>query len=234
MTTSNPFTARIAKAAQEGYIGTPRTRRPRTGAGSRLTALEADQTLNAPLEPMATDRQVAFMLDLILGRDFSGETRPAWAARVQHLQANWDTALRDLTQVQASAFIEYAMGMPELARTPEAETNAATPAGHYALPSRQLSWNLSNEIVFFQVDRPERGKWAGYTFITMQTGGEYVRLNRRQQDEVKDTLRVYGFQEASQLYGRELGRCGVCARELTNDASREAGIGPKCQAKMGW
>lgn len=234
MTTSNPFTARIAEAAKEGYIGTPRNRRPRTGAGSRLAALEAAQTPNVPLEPMATDRQVSFMLDLILGRDFSGETRPAWQARIRHLQANWDTALRDLTKGQASAFIEYAMTMPALARPQEAADHADIPAGHYALPARQLSWNLSNEIAFFNVDRPEHGKWAGHTFITMQAGGEYVRLNRRQQAEVKDALRVYGFQDASALYGRELGRCGVCARELTNDASREAGIGPKCQAKMGW
>lgn len=232
MTTSNPFTARIAQAAQEGYIG--KGRRPRTGAGSRLAALEEAQTPNTPLEPMATPKQNAFMLSLLQERDFSGETRPAWAARVSTLAANWDTEFGKMTATQASAFIEYALGMPQLVRTPEVENNESIPAGHYALPSRQLSWNMTNEIAFFKVDRPQTGKWAGYTFVTMQVSGEYIRLNRRQQDEVKDALRVYGFQEASSLYGIELGQCGVCHRELTNDTSREAGIGPKCRAKMGW
>lgn len=232
MTTSNPFTARIAQAAQEGYIGTPRNRRPRVGAGSRLAALEADQAPGTPLEPMITDKQAAFMKDLFIWRDFSSETRQSWRDRMAHIFL--DGNLGSLTQTQASTFIEYALTFPEKARTPEVESNESIPAGHYALPSRQLSWNLTNDIAFFKVDRPERGKWAGYTFVTMQVSGEYIRLNRRQQDEVKDNLRVYGFQEASRLYGTELGQCGVCHRELTNDTSREAGIGPKCRAKMGW
>jgi hypothetical protein len=36
---------------------------------------------------------------------------------------------------------------------------------------------------------------------------------------------------ASARYGREIGQCGVCHRTLTNEASREAGIGPVCANK---
>ncbi len=36
---------------------------------------------------------------------------------------------------------------------------------------------------------------------------------------------------ASRTYGREIGSCGRCGRVLTNEASREAGIGPVCESK---
>jgi hypothetical protein len=39
---------------------------------------------------------------------------------------------------------------------------------------------------------------------------------------------------ASILYGLKLGACGVCGRTLTNQESRDFGIGPICREKMGW
>jgi len=38
---------------------------------------------------------------------------------------------------------------------------------------------------------------------------------------------------ASKLFGLEFKRCGVCGRGLTNDESRELGIGPVCGARLG-
>jgi hypothetical protein len=37
---------------------------------------------------------------------------------------------------------------------------------------------------------------------------------------------------AAMRYGKELGRCGVCDMPLTNEESRELGIGPVCRAKL--
>jgi hypothetical protein len=37
---------------------------------------------------------------------------------------------------------------------------------------------------------------------------------------------------AMSLYGMEIGKCGHCNRTLTDEASRAAGIGPVCAAKM--
>lgn len=39
---------------------------------------------------------------------------------------------------------------------------------------------------------------------------------------------------ASILYGLKLGVCGVCGRTLTNQESRDFGIGPVCRENMGW
>jgi Family of unknown function (DUF6011) len=39
---------------------------------------------------------------------------------------------------------------------------------------------------------------------------------------------------ASLLYGFKLGQCGVCGLTLTNQESRDLGIGPVCRKNMGW
>lgn len=41
-------------------------------------------------------------------------------------------------------------------------------------------------------------------------------------------------QAAAERYGRELGVCGCCGRDLTNATSRARGIGPVCAQKRGW
>lgn len=223
-TNSNPFANRIAIAAEQGYIGSGR--RPRTGAGSRLAALEADQAPGVPLEPMATDKQLVFIDDLFQNRDLTGESRPKYRARLLDL-VNIE-ARRNMTLTQASAFIEYLLSFPEKARTPEAARQDDIPAGLYAVP------NDDNSISFFKVDVPETGKWAGYTFVTRQVSDDFLRMSRRQQDEAKQAIREFGFEAATRLYGLELGVCGVCGRTLTSETSLGAGIGPVCADKNGW
>ena len=236
MTTSNPFTARITEAAKEGYIGTPRNRRPRTGAGSRLAALEADQTPNVPLYPvlpesLSTPRQQAFMTDLLNEKDLTAETRGKYIARIGQLSD--EQARRNLTKEQASNFIEYLFSLPRKEARPVEQ--AAIPAGRYAVPNHMLNGDTAdNSISFFQVDAPQEGRWAGYVFVSRQAGSDLLRMNRRQQDEAKNAIRKFGYEAASRLYGLELGHCGVCGRELTNEVSRAEGIGPVCMTKMGW
>ena len=52
-----------------------------------------------------------------------------------------------------------------------------------------------------------------------------ARLAEMSDDEVKAAMVAYGL---------ELGHCGACGRELTNQASRERGIGPVCVLKYGF
>lgn len=49
---------------------------------------------------------------------------------------------------------------------------------------------------------------------------------------VQRTL-AHGVLTALAAYGRHLGRCGVCSRHLTDEASRAAGIGPVCASRIG-
>lgn len=105
------------------------------------------------------------------------------------------------------------------------------PAGRYAIDTRL---GAINETAFYRVDRPTEGRWAGRVFVKLITGGDEHRLSWRDTTIVLQRIADAGAQGASLRYGQEIGECGVCGRQLTNDESRAAGIGPVCRDKMAW
>lgn len=50
--------------------------------------------------------------------------------------------------------------------------------------------------------------------------------------DLEDMLQ--NFHEAVRAYGHLTNNCGVCRRKLTDPVSVERGIGPVCEARMGW
>lgn len=87
---------------------------------------------------------------------------------------------------------------------------------------------------FFRVDRPQTGRWAGYTFVKRQAGDEEYPVKNL--SAVADILKEISFdpQSAAENYGLQLGKCGCCQRTLTNPDSIKRGIGPICAEKIGW
>lgn len=99
--------------------------------------------------------------------------------------------------------------------------------GYYAV-------DTDGKISFYHVNSPTEGRWAGYTFVDVQAGSDFIKLpSQRVRNAVIAKIAV-DPKEASLRYGREIGRCGVCGRTLTNQDSRDRGIGPVCADKMGW
>lgn len=96
------------------------------------------------------------------------------------------------------------------------------PEGRYA-----INWGLggTEEIKFYQIK--EGALYA-------QASAELWVINNL--DQVHKALEVIKAdpKAASVLYGTKLGACGVCGRTLTNQESRDLGIGPICAKKMGW
>lgn len=101
----------------------------------------------------------------------------------------------------------------------------SVPAGRYALETDGVT-------KFYVVDKPESGAWKGTTWLSVLAsdekhgipkGAAKIAILSRIADDVKG---------ASVLYGQRLGRCGVCNRTLTDEASRAAGIGPVCANKF--
>jgi uncharacterized ferredoxin-like protein len=91
-----------------------------------------------------------------------------------------------------------------------------------------------NELAFYKVDRPTEGRWAGFVFVKLIVSDDEQRLSKAASAAVLAKIAAVGAEAASAAYGLEIGECGVCSRTLTNDASRERGIGPVCAEKMGW
>lgn len=122
----------------------------------------------------------------------------------------------------------------------EPEPPAPEPAPAYV---RRLDWStipvgakgkayyaleVDGTTRFYRIERPTKGKWAGYTFLTVQAGDDFHRvlnpaplLNRL----------VAEHAEAAARYGAEIGACSRCNRTLTDETSRALGIGPDCRKK---
>jgi uncharacterized protein DUF6011 len=104
------------------------------------------------------------------------------------------------------------------------------PAGHYAVKS--LTGN--NDLDFFRVDRPTEGPWAGRTFVKRVIGGKPDSPVRgRTMREALEAILAEGVEAARLRYGREIGQCWKCNRHLTDELSRQRGIGPDCYTKVG-
>lgn len=113
----------------------------------------------------------------------------------------------------------------------ERRANAATllrgvPAGRYAV-------DVDGKLGFFKVDRPTEGRWAGAAFVTQQVSDAEYPVRGGRKNLVLAAVAA-NPQAASMRYGREIGKCGVCGRTLTNEESRAAGIGPICRGELGW
>jgi len=108
------------------------------------------------------------------------------------------------------------------------------PAGFYATPS-----DSSNDLDFWKVRKPSKGKWEGFAFPVRVLGGgsggelRTVDLSNIQQRRALKAIREAGFDQAKKLFADHIGRCSECGLPLTDEVSRSYGKGPTCRAKRG-
>jgi hypothetical protein len=107
------------------------------------------------------------------------------------------------------------------------------PSGYYAVPDGDTRLKV-------RVNHVDKGRWAGYTFV--DDGAEYG--NRRNygrqapdgtyQGDIADALKaiVADPTAAAARYGHITGRCGICNRQLEDEASVARGIGPICAKNL--
>lgn len=87
-------------------------------------------------------------------------------------------------------------------------------------------------IHFYRVSKPTEGKWAGRTFLDEQSGDEFYGVGGGIRSRQLLTQIAADPEEAGKLYAREIKKCWQCGRNLTTKRSRDAGIGPKCAARL--
>ena len=110
----------------------------------------------------------------------------------------------------------------------EALTNAGIPDGRYAVPSMTGNGDLR----FYRI----RTRY-GRTYFDRVVGSGYGGFNRAGMlnpergyavaSIIADTL------GSAQRFAREVGRCSRCLSPLTDDLSRERGLGPDCERHYG-
>ena len=73
------------------------------------------------------------------------------------------------------------------------------------------------------------------TYLGKIVAGRFITSRECTAEVEADVLRVLADPEASAvLFGKEVGACSCCGRELTNQVSIDRGIGPICAVKFGW
>lgn len=113
---------------------------------------------------------------------------------------------------------------------------ANLPEGRYGVPGGDTRLKV-------EIRRPSKGNWAGWTFVS--DAAEYgMRKNYGKvrpgesiyhgDIEAELALIVANPAAAASRYGALTGRCGICNRQLEDEASVARGIGPVCAARVGW
>jgi hypothetical protein len=130
---------------------------------------------------------------------------------------DWD--LPEGTQVSAKPKDD---GPAERTALPE------VPHGYYATPSA----TGHNDLDFWFVNVVTReGKWQGFRAVSRVIGGHApVRVPGTVRRTALKAIAETGYAQAQMTFAHELGRCYRCGKTLTDDTSRELGIGPKCRA----
>lgn len=103
---------------------------------------------------------------------------------------------------------------------------------YYAI--QEIDFSKDSELVwkFYRVDRPQKGKWKGYTFLKVQSSDEFWKVSSL--TRVASVLEAIAFnvEKALAEYGHQKGRCGICNRTLTDPESIARGIGPVCADRL--
>lgn len=105
-----------------------------------------------------------------------------------------------------------------------------------------IKWLRLNLDVFTFSDAPANGQWPACIFVkqgSIKLGqirdGKFFCSNECNEATEEKVIEVASDPfKAAKAFGQRTGVCCCCGRELTNEASRKAGIGPICATKHGW
>lgn len=190
---------------------------------------EASETIDAAMSAVAeTKRQVRLTVPAaalpVRSNRYPGQCQTcrgfveAEAGRIEKINGQWKTFHLAGQCVETPAPSSGSPAAPGAVHE--------VPAGHYAITSHG-----SNDLIFLRVDHGT-GQYEGRIFGKFIVGGRPdERIPFRQLPGLLARIVEEGVIESSRRYGREIGRCCLCNRELTDQESRAAGIGPDCANK---
>lgn len=170
-----------------------------------------------------TTKQVALIRSLVAERGV--ESLPEAQGRAAEYVVEHGEDQQAVDRSMASGIID------ELFKAPRRADRRTTPQQWPQVPAGRYALACEDRVRFFQVDRPERGRWAGFVFLSEQASDEFYPVKGQRGQDALAAI-ADNPQEAMERYGRELGVCGACGRTLTDEESRARGIGPVCSRKF--
>jgi hypothetical protein len=158
--------------------------------------------------PLANEKQVAYLDALAQGKDLDSLTEE---------QQNWlQTAdFATIPKMRASTVIETLVALPWKKKTNVAL--AGVEDGRYAVEKDD------GTLMFYSVKN-------GHSKVFVDVWASDTRYPIGNISEIKRVLdAIKADPDAGPRFGREIGRCYVCGRTLTDETSRQLGIGPVCR-----
>jgi hypothetical protein len=167
-----------------------------------------------------TQPQRKYILDLVEQREVPPANKAEWdfpyVERTEDVMSG-----KEVLQAEASKVIEWLKTLPR-----KGGLKVDVPDGGYAVES--VTGN--NDLDFYWVETPTEGKWEGHTFVKRVIGGHRnISVRREEVHQALDLIKRSGIEESGHLFSQELGRCRKCFKHLTDELSRELGIGPWCR-----
>lgn len=193
---------------------------PRPASSGRPTTERQVEYMTTLLTELASfDRDVALgMWDYLKGLDAKGELdRYRLSQEIDNVKK-----VVEFNREQAAKSAPETPEVPAQRVGPSQSDLALVPQGSYAVTAD------AGHTVFVYVKRYPSGAYL----VFQQVSDDQVRMSKIASRATLGKILEQGIKESSVRYGKELGICGVCGRTLTNEASREAGIGPVCASKL--
>lgn len=176
-----------------------------------------------PKAPGATEKQVAFIRDLLDEK----EVVPEDGETIESLKEK----ASDISKRAASSWIEKLLTLPnrkadrETAKKWSAPSPEELPAGRYAIRETE-----GDELRFYKVWRGTRN--PDYAKVYLLHGPDETALSWKSGATIMKKIVFAGPRDAAITYGREIGACSTCGKRLTNRLSRALGIGPICGGRF--
>lgn len=179
----------------------------------------------------ATDKQLAFIESLAADRDWESIKDGELYERI------FDTVTKAgklMTKREASRVIDFLKNeVPRKVAPPKPDTiGVEVPEGRYALPQVD-----GTGMTFWQVDRPTKGKWAGYVFVSQLVGSpgdfDQRRTSKDTRESVLRRIAEEGPAVAALRFSRKFTVCSRCMSPLSKVRSRATGFGPTCAGYLG-
>lgn len=199
----------------------------------------------APVVIKATDKQKAYLLGLLDAREIDSDARQAMIDRINGDEVSKSRATDWIGRLLDKPKLASARGNPvgrisvkyeEVLLDDGKEHRVGyvvgagpnrVPRGRYALDTSGHP-NFINNTTFFKLWVGARNGWK----VFVQASDDEFEVDFWDKKRWVIEAIAKAPEESMALYGRELGKCGMCGRTLTNDESRELGIGPVCRSKL--
>lgn len=165
--------------------------------------------MNTAQDALATDAQVSYLEGLRDGKDLSN-LKPEQIAWLR------DADFRTIYKHRASDVIAQLKELPWMGR--DAAHDPTVPNGRYAILS-----TTNDKLMFYSV---KQGK--SVTFVDVWASDARYPV-KRSEERHRILEAIKADPDAGPRFGREIGKCYVCGRTLTDETSRSLGIGPVCR-----